>query len=203
MYPSRLKQQSDTVNAFDWSFYTRGAWLVHGIWVDDCVMILVGDENIWNRPGVEGAVLRPPRRVQGQSPCCGYGGEAPLKIPGVNCVLKALDCLKFVAKLKQVTFFSLIILFNFVQFLISFWICFFIVFSSRHFHSWSVLWTSIFFSGFPLLSCLSKIPAKQSETPYKTWDTQNVSVYPDRWHRSNFNHANIWKGTGSMYGCTV
>ena len=36
--------------------------------VYNTVMILAGDENIWNRLGVEGAALRPPRRVQGQSP---------------------------------------------------------------------------------------------------------------------------------------
>ena len=120
-------------------------------------MILAGDENIWNRPGVEGAALRPPCRVQGQSP-------HSLKI---NCVLKALDCLKFVAKIKQVTFFSLIILFNFVQFLISFWICFFIVFSSRHFHSWSVLWTSIFLVDFPCWAVYLKYQRNSQKHPTK------------------------------------
>ena len=43
------------------------------------VMLLADDENIWNRPGVEGAALRPPCNVQGQSPCWGYGGEAPIR----------------------------------------------------------------------------------------------------------------------------
>ena len=40
-------------------------------------MILAADENIWNRPGVEGAALRPPRRVQGQTPAGGMGAKAP------------------------------------------------------------------------------------------------------------------------------
>ena len=41
------------------------------------VMILADDENILKRPGVEGAALRPPRRVQGQSPCWGMGAKPP------------------------------------------------------------------------------------------------------------------------------
>ena len=48
-------------------------------YINNTVMILAGAENIWNRLGVEGAALRPPRRVQGQSPCWGYGGEAPIR----------------------------------------------------------------------------------------------------------------------------
>ena len=167
-------------------------------------MILADDENIWNRPGVEGAALRPPRRVQGQSPCWGYGGEAPHPLT-INCILKALDCLKFVAKNKASNIFPLIILFYFVQF----WYLFEFAFSLYLVHAIvtaGLLYELPFtFSGFPLLSCLSKIPAKQSETPYKTWDTQNVSVYLDKRHGSNFNHANIRKSKGarSMYGCTV
>ena len=110
-------------------------WWAKKLLLVTSVMILAGDEYIWNRLGVEGAGAKPLLVVWGQSP-------HPLK---TNCILKALDCLKFVAKRKQVTFFPLIILFNFVQFLISFRFCFFIVLSSHHFHSWSVLWTSICF----------------------------------------------------------
>ena len=120
----------------------------------------------------------------------------PLK---TNCILKALDCLKFVAKIKQVTFFPwlfCLILFNF-WYLLEFAFSLYLVhaiFTAGLFYK-----LSFAFSWFPLLSCLSKIPAKRSETPYKTWDTQNVSVYLDKWHGSNFNHANIRKGAGHIW----
>ena len=83
------------------------------------LVIVTSDDFSWCRKylkqaGVEGAALRPPRRVQEQSPCWGIWGQSPHLLK-TNCILKALDCLKFVAKIKQVTFFPLItsILFNF------------------------------------------------------------------------------------------
>ena len=95
--------------------------------------------------------------------------------------------------------------------LFSFWYLFEFAFSLHLVHA--IFTVGLFyelpfaFSGFPLLSCLYKLPTKQSETPYKNGDTQNVSVYLDKWHgsknKTNFNHANIQKGAGSMYGCTV
>ena len=42
------------------------------------VMILAADENIWNRPGVEGAALRPPLLgCRGKAPAGGMGAKPP------------------------------------------------------------------------------------------------------------------------------
>ena len=84
--PSGVRQHFCTDNSrqvyHDVMTLPRG-WRYHRVKTMLCttisVMILAGDENIWNRSGVEGAALRPPRRVQGQSPCWGYGDKAPFR----------------------------------------------------------------------------------------------------------------------------
>ena len=151
--------------------------------------------------GSRGSPQGPLVGCRGKAPAGGMGAKPPSAEDKLHSEGPRLPYI--CSKNKQVTFFPwlfCLILFNF-GYLFEFAFSLYLVhaiFTAGLFYE-----LPFAFSGLPLLSCLSKIPAKQSETPYKTRDTQNVSVYLDKWHGSNFNHANIRKGAGSVYGCTV